>query len=124
VGSISRGTRGVDTQPLRQSGNDAAQLVIDYIKQETVEPVQNLGRFLGYGIAGSFLLCVGLLLLLVGLLRLLQTETDTAFTGDLSWIPYLIVTVVGLGVMGLAGWRVTKGQAERRLPATDQGGGA
>ncbi len=124
MGSLSRGRQGVDTAPLRQSGNDAAQLVLDYVKQETVEPLQGLGRFLAYGIGGSLCLCVGLLLLLVGLLRLLQTETDTTFTGNLSWIPYLIVTVVGVAVMGLAGWRVAKGQAERRLPvpAEDTGG--
>jgi len=30
----------------------------------------------------------------VALLRVLQGETDGAFDGNLSWIPYLICTVV------------------------------
>ena len=40
---------------------------------------------------------MGALMLLVALLRLLQGETG-AFDGNLSWIPYLIVTVVAVGV--------------------------
>ena len=35
------------------------------------------------GIAGSFFLAFGLLLILLGVLRLLQTETGTALTGRL-----------------------------------------
>ena len=47
---------------------------------------------------GRRLACPGLgvVLLLLALLRLLQTETGTTFAGNLSWIPYLIVTVVAV----------------------------
>jgi hypothetical protein len=56
------------------------------------------------------------------LLRLLQTETGGTFNGNLSWLPYVIVTVVALMVIGLTAWRVTKGPAARRLPpGTDEG---
>lgn len=107
---------------LRESGGDAVQLVIDYVKQETVEPLKGLGRFLAFGVAGSLALCVGVVLLLLALLRLLQTETDGSFTGNLSWLPYLIVTVVAVGLAGLCGWRVAKGPAARRRPATPKEG--
>ena len=60
---------------LRHAGDDAFQLTVDYVKQETVEPLKGLGRFLYMGIAGSFFLAFGLLLILLGVLRLLQTET-------------------------------------------------
>ena len=66
---------------LRHAGDDAFQLTVDYLKQEVVEPLRGLGRFLYMGIAGSFFLAFGLLLILLGVLRLLQTETGTALTG-------------------------------------------
>lgn len=118
-----RGDDGGDNR-LRRSGGDAVQLTIDYLKQETVGPLQGLGRFLVYGIVGSLALCIGTVLLLVGLLRLLQTETGTTFAGDLTWIPYGIVAVVAVAVMALTAWRVAKGPAERRLPVDDEGGTA
>lgn len=101
---------------LRESGGDAVQLVIDYVKQETLDPLKGLGRFLGLGIVGSLTLCVGVVLLLVALLRLLQTETAGTFDGNLSWLPYLIVAVVAMVLIGLAVWRVSSGPAARRLP--------
>ena len=47
---------------LRNAGDDAFQLTVDYLKQETVEPLKGLGRFLYMGIAGSFFLAFGILL--------------------------------------------------------------
>jgi hypothetical protein len=76
-------------------------LVIDYAKQETVDPLRSLGRYLGYGIGGSLLLAVGGLFFTVGLLRLLQTETGDAFDGGWSFVPYLFVLVFAVVVVGL-----------------------
>ena len=101
---------------LRHAGDDAFQLTVDYLKQETVEPLRGLGRFLYMGIAGSFFLAGGILLILVGVLRLLQTETGTALTGDWSWVPYAVVIVLGLVVIGVAVWRITAGPGRQRLP--------
>ena len=103
---------------IRQSGTDAVNLVIEYVKQETLTPLRGLGRYLAFGIAGSLALCVGLVLLLLALLRALQTETGTTFTGNLSWVPYLIVCAVAILIIGLAAWRINKGAAARRLPPT------
>ncbi|MHB8218754.1 MAG: hypothetical protein ACYDHU_00300 [Acidimicrobiales bacterium] len=102
---------------LRESGGDASKLVIAYLKQETLGPLKGLGRFVMFGIAGSMALCVGLVLLAVGFLRLLQGETGSTFAGHLSWVPYAIVAVAGLAVIGLAAWRVGKGPAARRMPS-------
>ncbi|MGH9109988.1 MAG: hypothetical protein ACRDY3_11090 [Acidimicrobiales bacterium] len=106
---------------MRRSGGDAVQLVIDYVKQETLGPLKGLGRFLAFGIAGSLALCAGLAILLVGALRLIQGESGTVFAGDLSWIPYLIVAFVALVLIGLAAWRIGKGPAARRRPAKEKG---
>ena len=40
------------------------------------------------------LIGTGLALVLLGLLRLIQTEWDRAASGALSWIAYLIVLIV------------------------------
>lgn len=101
---------------LRQSGDDAFQLTIDYLKQETLEPLKGLGRFLAYGLAGSFAIAVGVLLGLVGVLRLLQDETGTHLAGDWSWVPYFVVSAVGAAVAGLAAWRITAGPGKAKLP--------
>jgi len=66
-------------------------LVVAYLKQETVVPLKQLGRYLAFGIAGSLLMGVGVILWALGLLRLLQTQTGDTFEGDWSWVPYLIV---------------------------------
>ena len=101
---------------LRHAGDDAFQLTVDYLKQETIEPLRGLGRFLYMGIAGSFFLAFGILLVLIGVLRLLQTETGTALKGDWSWVPYAVVIVLGLMVIGVAVWRITAGPGRQRLP--------
>jgi hypothetical protein len=78
------------------------QLVVDYLKQETVAPVKRLGRFVAMGLAGALLLSVGVVLLAVGGLRVLQTELGTPFEDSWSWVPYLIILVVCGLVAGLA----------------------
>jgi len=75
-----------DARRLQETGVDTVQVVIDYVRQETVEPLKGVGRFLIFGVAGSALLALGLVLLLVAVLRALQTETGT-FHGNLSWVP-------------------------------------
>lgn len=110
---------GSDADGLRQTGGDAVQIVIDYVKQETLVPLKGLGRYVGLGVLGSLSLCVGAILLLVSLLRLLQTETATTFTGNLSWLPYLIVSLLAVAVVALAVWRIAQGPAARRLPSED-----
>ena len=70
------------------------QLVVGYAKQETLDPVKNLGRFVGYGLAGALLGSLGAVLLLLGVLRLLQTETGDTFDGNWTFVPYVVVLAV------------------------------
>lgn len=81
-------------------------LLVDYAKQETVDPIKGLGRYLGYGVGGAVLVGTGLLLLTLSGLRALQTETGDLLhrdrewgfvPDDLTWVPYLIV-LIGLAV--------------------------
>ncbi len=83
-------------------------MTVTYARQETVEPLKGVGRFLSYGAAGSVALGVGAILIGLAALRALQTETGSTFTGNLSWIPYLIVVLAGAAVIALAVSRISK----------------
>lgn len=83
-------------------------LVKTYAKQETVDPLKNAGRFLGFGALGAVLLGIGLSLLALGLLRLVQTEFDNLARGGWSFLPYLIVFAVCGVVIVLALSRIKK----------------
>lgn len=86
-------------------------LVRAYIKQETVEPIKGLGRRVAFGLAGSVMLSVGLVLLALGGLRALQTETGDTFDGNWSWAPYLIA----LAGAGLVIALVMRGTRKRKV---------
>ncbi len=77
-------------------------LVRAYAKQETIEPAKGLGRFVALGLAGSVLLGVGTVLLVLAVLRVLQDQTGTTFDGNWSWAPYLITLAISLAVVGAA----------------------
>lgn len=93
---------------------ELARMVIAYVRQETVDPIKDLGRFLGYGLGGVVLGGLGLVLLMLGGLRLLQTETGSAFTGHLSFVPYLFPFVVCVAVAGIAVKGIGSGSPQER----------
>jgi hypothetical protein len=78
------------------------ELVLAYAKQEALDPVKGLGRFIGFGIAGSVVFGLGAVIMLLGLLRALQSETGSSMTGNLSWIPYGLTLVACVVVIGVA----------------------
>jgi len=89
--------------PLPQLVIELRDLVVAYLKQQTLVPLQKLGRYIGFGVLGSLLMGFGVLFLGVSLLRLLQEHTGDTFTGDWSWVPYLI-TFVALLLGGALVW--------------------
>jgi hypothetical protein len=95
---------------LRDEAQETVQLIVAYVKQETLEPVKGLGRYILFGVVGSVALSIGLAVLAVGLLRLLQGETGSTFTGNLSWIPYVICAVVVVLVAFVAVRSISRGQ--------------
>jgi hypothetical protein len=81
---------------------ELVQLVLAYARQQTVDPLKTLLRFVMFGLAGSIVLGLGLVLLILSGLRALQTQTGSNFTGHLSWIPYAVAVAVGAALIGLA----------------------
>ena len=85
---------GRSEKPTKQVVAELWELVVAYFKQETVVPLQALGRYAAFGALGSFLLGLGVIFMALAGLRALQTETGTTFTGNWSWAPYAIIVVV------------------------------
>ena len=90
--------------PDRTSG-DLPDLLRRYVRQETMDPLRSLGRFLGLGIAGSLMIGAWVVLVAVGALRLLQDWS--ALSGSWSWVPYLVVAMALSTIAVLAGKRIS-----------------
>ena len=94
--------------------DEIKELALRYIKEETIKPVKEMGRFVMWGAIGSLLVGFGYFFLLFGALRFLQ-EQFKVLDGTLSWIPYLIVVVLAAIIIALTLWRIVSGTAKRRL---------
>jgi ABC-type multidrug transport system permease subunit len=69
-------------------------LLTSYAKQETIEPLKGLGKYLKFGLPGAILMGTGLFLVCLSVLRALQTQTGDHLTGSLSWVPYFVTVIV------------------------------
>ena len=98
--------------PLPQLVTELWELIVAYFKQETVVPLKQLGRYVAFGLLGALLLGFGAVFLGLAGLRALQTETDTTFTGNWSWAPYVIM-VAALLAGAFITWQ-TRGAVRRR----------
>lgn len=123
-----RGLFGIGDRGLPTLVGELKQLTIDYAKQETIEPLKGLGRYLMWGLAGSLLLGIGLTLWVVAGLRALQEETGSAFTGHLTWVPYVLTMLGTVLVASLAIYaifkekRVSDRRKAQRAEARGEGG--
>jgi hypothetical protein len=82
-------------KPPQEQLRELKELIIAYFKQETIDPLKGLVRYVAFGLLGAVLMGTGICFLAIGGLRALQTETGTTFTGNWSWAPYLL-TIVAL----------------------------
>jgi hypothetical protein len=96
------GGRGDASRPEGTSPQELIALMRSYLVQETVGPLRRLLKSLALGVGGAAAFGVGGIIVLVGLLRLLQTETGGAFFGNWSFAPYLITAAGGVALIGLA----------------------
>lgn len=89
----------VDKSPAQQI-QELRDLIIGYAKQETVDPLKSLGKFIRNGLGGAVLLGVGTICVGIALLRFLQTSPWNPIngTGSSRWVPYF-VTVLFLAIV-------------------------
>jgi len=90
------------------------ELVKTYARQETIGHLKGIGRWVGYGLAGAVCMSLGIVLLVVGLLRLLQDVGDDVFYGFWSIVPYLIVLIVCAAAVALALSRIQATDVHRQ----------
>ncbi len=64
-------------------------MIIGYVKQETLGPILALKRKIIFGLIGALCYGFGLLMISIGLLRFLQGEFYV-FHGNLNFLPYVI----------------------------------
>ncbi len=96
------------TKPDDASLGDVIEFVQAYAKQETLGPLKGAGRWLGFGAAAALAMGIGLSLVMLGVLRLIQTEFDRLATGSLSWVAYLLTLIVTVILLLLTLQRVKK----------------
>lgn len=86
------------------------ELVRDYAKQETVGPLKGAGRWLAFGVMAAFFLSIGIIIALIGVLRLSQDLLLTVWFPEqadgLSFVPYLVTLSVGVILSAVAWSRV------------------
>lgn len=96
-------------KPVSQLGSELWGLIVAYMKQETLDPVKNLARYVAFGLAGALCFALGGGLLALAAVRALQGElanrTHPQLSGNLTWIPYLGGVVLS---GALAIWAVTR----------------
>ena len=86
---------------------ELCKMVRGYIKQETLDPLRGVGRWLAWGIVGAIALLFGAVVGLVGLLRLLQAEIFDQPNG-FTWAPYMIIVGVALVMIWLSLTRIAR----------------
>jgi len=83
------------------------EMVRDYVKQETLDPLRGVGRWLAWGIVGAIALLFGAVVGLIGLLRLLQAEVFDQPNG-FTWVPYMIIAGVAVVMIFISLTRIQR----------------
>ena len=97
------------SKSITETIQDLWDLLVSYARQETIDPLRNIGRYLAFGVGGMIVVTIGVFLLGLSALRALQTQTGDVFSGFWSWVPYIIVALIFGGLVGFSISRIGKG---------------
>ncbi len=104
-----------DDRSVTQVAQELWQLTRDYARQETLDPLKNLGNYLKFGVPGALLVASGVVFCALALLRGLQ-QLSPLTAGWWWWVPYA-ATVAFLLVVALLCARGVKQAAGAFTPA-------
>ncbi len=93
---------------VKETIRDLWKLLVSYAKQETIDPLRNLGRYLAFGLGGMALITLGVFFLGLAVLRAMQSMTGDLFSGFWSWVPYLVVVLGFAGVIAFVLSRISR----------------
>jgi len=103
-------SRNGAAKPVGTLLNEFVSLVVGYAKEQTVDPIKGLGRYLLFGVAGAFMIAIGWGLTALAAIRLVQAETGNHLRGSLTWVPYTSGLIVATAGAGLTVWRLRRVQ--------------
>ena len=92
----------VSRELIRPGLDDLVPLLRRYLFQETIGPLKAIAKGVLVALGGAALFATGGVIALVGVLRVMESETGSAFAGNWSFVPYLVTAVAGLLLIGLA----------------------
>jgi hypothetical protein len=93
-----------NAKPL-EGAQEIQRMLVDYAKQETVDPLKTLGKYLAFGIAGALMVFLGVFFLGLATLRLVQTVDTFKGASWASTVPYLLAVLVlsiAMAIIGLS----------------------
>jgi MFS family permease len=106
----------IDPTSKRSSENNSPsgilEMLLNYIKTETLKPIKGAGRWISFGLLAALSLSIGIVLGAIGILRLTQTlffEDSNSW----SWSSYLIALLVCVGVVLIAVSKIRKGTLQK-----------
>jgi hypothetical protein len=108
VATIPRPGQKKTDQSTRELGTDVVKMAIAYARQETVDPLKTLVRYVIWGVIGAVLLSIGTVLVALAVVRTLQTELHRHLSGSLTWVPYAGGLLFAVVVAALAVSRISK----------------
>jgi hypothetical protein len=91
-----------------EESSDVVDTIVGYAKQETLEPLKGAGRWVLVGSIASLFVSIGMVLVLLGALRLLVDLSGNAFDGGWSFVPYMVTFVLGALIVLVTLSRVKK----------------
>jgi hypothetical protein len=101
---------------LQRDFEELRDVFVRYIKDETLGPFRSIGRYLAFGALGSLFVGFGAVLMLLGVLRYCQWQFRF-LDGSESWLPYLIVVVIGIAAFALTIGRIRASAGRPRRSA-------
>jgi uncharacterized membrane protein YidH (DUF202 family) len=107
---MAQQTRSSEAKSLPTLINELWELIVAYFKQESVDPLKDVVRFVAFGVAGAILISVGLVLVGIGGLRALEFEKVIRrhLSGNLTWLPYVGVVIASVAVAVISVTRIFK----------------
>ncbi|CAB4323311.1 MAG: hypothetical protein F2520_05310 [Actinobacteria bacterium] len=93
---------------IQDTVRDLWRLLVSYTKQETIDPLRTLGRYLGFGFAGMSMITLGVFMLTLSIMRAMQSMTGDVFSGFWSWVPYVVALVILSAVIALVVSRISR----------------
>ena len=91
-----------------EESSDVVDTIVGYAKQETLEPLKGAGRWVLVGSIAAVFVSIGMVLLLLGALRLLVDVSGNAFGGGWSFVPYMVTFMLGALIVLVTLSRVKK----------------